>query len=204
MTTIAFDGTTLAADTMANSGGMRRSVSKIFKLDDGRLFGAAGEYQNVLMALEWLNKGGERPALTDDFTGLLVDLQGQCFRYEHKLYPSLIAERFTACGSGRDFAIAAMHLGKSATEAVAIAGIFDVNTGRTVQNMTPTDGVKLEEGKVEANDAGSLRDALEMLMERIDEPPKPNCSCHLSPPCEDCAEHGGLREAFEAARDALK
>lgn len=204
MTTIAFDGTTLAADTMANSAGMRRSVSKIFRLDDGRLFGAAGEYQNVLMALEWLNKGGERPTLTDDFTGLVIDLQGQCFRYENKLYQSLISERTTACGSGRDFAIAAMHLGKSAVEAVAIAGIFDVNTGRTVQNMTLTDGVKLEEVKVDANNTESLRAALELLMERIDEPPKPNCSCHLSPPCEDCAEYGGLRKAFEFAREALK
>lgn len=24
--------------------------------------------------------------------------------------------------------------------------------------------------------------------------PEPNCSCHLSPPCNDCVEHGGARE----------
>lgn len=45
--------------------------------------------------------------------------------------------------------------------------------------------------------------ALELFMGRVDEPPKSNCSCHLSPPCNDCVEYSGLREAFSDAHDAI-
>lgn len=44
---------------------------------------------------------------------------------------------------------------------------------------------------------------LETLCEVIDEPPERNCSCHISPPCSDCVEYGGLREALADAREAL-
>lgn len=49
-------------------------------------------------------------------------------------------------------------------------------------------------------DRDSLRTALEFLMERC---PEPNCSCHISPPCNDCVDHSGEREAWEFARDLL-
>lgn len=48
-----------------------------------------------------------------------------------------------------------------------------------------------------------LRGALELMLERVQEPPEANCSCHLSPPCNDCIEYGGEREAFESAKDAI-
>lgn len=51
--------------------------------------------------------------------------------------------------------------------------------------------------------AQALASALELMMDRVGEPPKANCSCHLSPPCSDCVEYSGLREAFDAAREAL-
>ena len=45
--------------------------------------------------------------------------------------------------------------------------------------------------------------ALELFMERVAEPPEANCSCHISPPCNDCVENWGLREAFSAAKEAI-
>ncbi len=45
--------------------------------------------------------------------------------------------------------------------------------------------------------------ALEFMLERISEPPEANCSCHLSPPCADCIDFGGEREAFEEAKSAI-
>lgn len=45
--------------------------------------------------------------------------------------------------------------------------------------------------------------ALEFLLERGIEPPDRNCSCHISPPCNDCVEWSGLREAVEHAESAL-
>jgi ATP-dependent protease HslVU (ClpYQ) peptidase subunit len=41
-------------------------------------------------------------------------------------------ESFHALGSGRDFALAAMYLGKNAREAVEIAMEFDLETGKGV------------------------------------------------------------------------
>lgn len=49
----------------------------------------------------------------------------------------------------------------------------------------------------------SLEGALELMLERIQEPPDSNCSCHISPPCNDCVDFGGEREAFEVAKEAL-
>ena len=51
--------------------------------------------------------------------------------------------------------------------------------------------------------ARHLRHAVEMFLERADEPPEPNCSCHLSPPCNDCVDYGGLREAFSVGRELV-
>ena len=45
--------------------------------------------------------------------------------------------------------------------------------------------------------------ALELFMERVDEPPEANCSCHISPPCNDCVKNWGLREAFSDAKEAI-
>jgi len=33
--------------------------------------------------------------------------------------------------------------------------------------------------------------------------PRPNCSCHISPPCNGCVEWGGLREAAEQTKRIL-
>ena len=45
--------------------------------------------------------------------------------------------------------------------------------------------------------------ALSEGVEYVDEPPEKNCSCHLSPPCNDCVEHSAVREFFIDARKAL-
>ena len=46
--------------------------------------------------------------------------------------------------------------------------------------------------------------ALELMLEAIPEPPEANCSCHISPPCNDCVDYAGEREAFDFARSALE
>lgn len=40
----------------------------------------------------------------------------------------------------------------------------------------------------------------EMVTECVDAPPIKNCSCHISPPCNDCIENTGLRELFDDVR----
>lgn len=48
-----------------------------------------------------------------------------------------------------------------------------------------------------------LREALEELLEMQETPPDRNCSCHISPPCSDCVDYGGIRSAIETAKEAL-
>lgn len=48
------------------------------------------------------------------------------------------------------------------------------------------------------------KSALLIFMERVAEPEDSNCSCHISPPCNDCVENSGLREAFEIAKNAVE
>lgn len=48
-----------------------------------------------------------------------------------------------------------------------------------------------------------LRGALQHLLELSDLAPEPNCHCHAMPPCGDCVEWGGLREARAEAEAAL-
>ena len=47
--------------------------------------------------------------------------------------------------------------------------------------------------------AGLLEDVLEF----IGEPPPPNCSCHISPPCNDCVDHAEAREIDSRINAAL-
>lgn len=42
------------------------------------------------------------------------------------------------------------------------------------------------------------------LLDCIEAPPEPNCSCHISPPCSDCVDHGSLREAITETKAAIE
>lgn len=134
MTTIAWDGRSLAGDTQSSVCGNRVKAQKIWRLNDDLLFGGSGEFQIVLAVKDWLNGGAEKPKLPSDaeFSGLLIR-RGRAFRLWSYLVEVEILEPYAACGTGQDFALAAMFLGKSAEEAVWVACQFDVNTGGDVE-----------------------------------------------------------------------
>lgn len=53
--------------------------------------------------------------------------------------------------------------------------------------------------------ADRLKDAGDRLFEELnDKTPEPNCSCHLFPPCNDCAKHASSREALKEWKEANK
>jgi len=138
MTTIAWDGKTLAGDRRANAGGLPYSVTKVFRLSDGRLFAGSGTADCIEAVRDWL-EGNEkqRPSFTkdEDFAILVISKENGklvCDRYELKCFPMRIEEKFHAVGSGRDYAIAAMDFGKSAREAVEFASKYDIYTGNGI------------------------------------------------------------------------
>lgn len=54
-----------------------------------------------------------------------------------------------------------------------------------------------------ATEIEQLRAALQHFIEVTPEPPEASCWCHISPPCNDCVDNAGLREAFAEARKLL-
>lgn len=133
MTTVAWDGETLAADKMTVNYGMPRSCTKIRKIHGHLVFGC-GKHSTVMKFFDWFEMGrGVFPECPD--TSLYVITPDKRILVYEAEIPYEVEELFFACGSGRDFAVAAMHLGKNAVEAVEIAALFDINTGRGVDTL---------------------------------------------------------------------
>lgn len=141
MTTVAFDGVTMAADTLTiNACGMRgRTLEKIW-LNKFLLVGCAGDFDQIARWLMHLDIDTDIDSLirdgyplydkdSNDPALLVVDrLTNRIYRHTSGSFvPS--HHRYFAVGSGRHFAMAAMYMGKTAKEAVAVAAHFDINTG---------------------------------------------------------------------------
>lgn len=133
MTVIAYDGKTLAADKQSTVVGYAHTVSKIFRVPGGRV-GFPGQASHCMALLEWF-KGGRKPAeypKSDDPAGaLFIADDGSVWGYGGP-HPEKYEDKFVAQGCGRDYALAAMYLGKPAREAVEIACALDVNCGNGV------------------------------------------------------------------------
>jgi ATP-dependent protease HslVU (ClpYQ) peptidase subunit len=142
MTVIAWDGATLAADKQSTAQNLKRTVTKIHRIR-GELFATTGAGAHCCAMLEWFE--GDRdpakwPRQTDDdnYGNVIQVTRNGVFQwYGNGLpVPEPLEDKFMAFGCGRDFAIAAMHLGKSAREAVEIACVYDINCGNGVDVLT--------------------------------------------------------------------
>lgn len=129
MTVIAWDGTQLAADSLATSGYYRRGVVCKIHTVSGGWAAAAGQRQDILLFVEWLRceRDGERkPKLSEGFAGIVVYSDRvvtrphfACLRYETALEPWEVPAPH-ALGSGWSEAVIAMQCGKSAYAAVSM------------------------------------------------------------------------------------
>lgn len=133
MTTIAWDGNILAADSCSWSGGTRRRVRKVFKVtarDGGRyLVAFAGKGDFAMQVLRWMRGQGERPNPLDFMTvgevgeqcALVIDEKRRVWQLGCSLTYTPTTERIYAFGAGQDFAWGALEAGASAYAAVRIA-----------------------------------------------------------------------------------
>lgn len=141
MTCVAWDGKTLAADRQAGYGNGTRTVTKIFKRGE-RLFGIAGDGALGMEVMNWVLEGADStkfPSAQRDkecFTNVLVISREGTFEYARSPVPVRYEDPFLALGCGRDFAIAAMHCGRDAYEAVAIACTYDSACGNGIDTLT--------------------------------------------------------------------
>lgn len=138
MTCIAWDGKALAADKRSTNSGLARTVTKITRVGKS-LVGCAGEAAQGEEMVAWLRRGAkvgdfhESQRDKDDWASMLVIRPGGFIDlYERTPYPTRYEDTIFAIGSGRDFALAAMFLGKCASVAVEIASVFDAGSGNGV------------------------------------------------------------------------
>lgn len=148
MTVIAWDGKTLAADRLSHCNGVRMSVTKIHRFD-GMLIGGAGELDMVLEVIEWIRSGrnpekfpAAQRTRDDNQAVLLVERDfGRGGAPVVRLYTRApvaapYESPFVAVGSGGVIAMTAMHLGKTATEAVEVASQLNAECGGGIDALT--------------------------------------------------------------------
>lgn len=142
MTTIAWDGKSLATDTLIVSGSMPRRGTKItLERDRSVIVAGAGNWSDLLRFREWVAKRWRSevppPAFDDQcgFTGFVVERGARPRLYIVHTNGAIEDNRakYVAAGSGRDFALSALHFGLSALGAVKFAARFDVYTGGTFE-----------------------------------------------------------------------
>lgn len=143
MTIIAWDGTTLAADKAATHVGYKRTVTKLYRVQEG-IVAFAGSGPHALALLAWFRAGRDIatwPKAQEDgqtaADAFFVDHTRTLWRYSTTPYPERCEDAFDATGAGRDYALAAMHLGHSARVAVEVACALDNTCGNGIDSMSP-------------------------------------------------------------------
>lgn len=140
MTTIAFDGTHIAADTLISDNGcVYGYTSKIHQVKGGVL-ATSGGLVDITLAIDWFNVGrpAEAKPTLESFYAIFIPDVGQPQEYGERLVPLFVVIPW-AGGSGRDFALSAMKLGKNCREAVEFAASIDLCTGGDIESIRVRD-----------------------------------------------------------------
>lgn len=145
MTTIAYKDGVLAGDRRVTYEGITRTTTKVHRVNKD-LVGFTGHGWQAEELLEWYRMGAEPDKFPgsnrnrDEWTQMLVirrrDGEIEILSYERSPFPVRLLDPFVAAGSGRDFAMTAMHLGKTAAEAVEVASLFDAFSGNGIDTLT--------------------------------------------------------------------
>lgn len=138
MTTVAYANGVIAADKMASEGNSRvGTTTKIFKRK-GYLIGFSGRADTSALLLRWFEDGAKEEEWPDpyaedcDASMLVITPDGRVLTYERFPIPIRMENQFHAIGSGRDFALAAMHLGHGPEDAVKVACDLDTYSGNGI------------------------------------------------------------------------
>ena len=144
MSVIAWDSKTLAIDRLAVDCDLGSISSKYKLLADGRLLAWVGGHSSGRFLANWYEKGAD-PAEWPSFQNggeegarlIIVHPDGRCQEYANSPAPMVndVFDKFRAWGSGRDYAMGAMAMGATATEAVTVASRFCITCGGGVDSF---------------------------------------------------------------------
>ncbi len=136
MTTIVGTKTHLYSDSMGWFEGIPMKMTKLWRIH-GALYGFCGNYDNIMNFVARLQKKKNLVEAMDfngdimDFDYLKLTKKG-LFLATGYSQPAPIHEDYMAIGSGKDFAITAMHCGKSARQAVSMGIRMDMNSAGSI------------------------------------------------------------------------
>lgn len=136
MTTIATDGVTIAADSQVTGcGQIVGDVCKVRRAQNGDMFATTGPSDEGILFAQWLDGGGDKPDLSEEFCAVILTKSGDVQWVGKKLVrvPCIVPY---ANGSGGDIALGAMLAGASPIRAVEIAALRDTCTGGPVNHMS--------------------------------------------------------------------
>lgn len=141
MTIVAWDGTTLAADKRATNQATISIVTKIRKIS-GNLVGACDDFSSCVALFKWYEEGATEdkwPEFQKDNDRwaplIIITPDRKIFRYERTPIPYEIEQSFYAFGSGRDYALGALHMGATAVQAVQAACTWDAGCGNGIDAL---------------------------------------------------------------------
>lgn len=140
MTTVAWDGKTLAADSQSTTGSIRGAATKVAKNKDGFLVAGSGSCAVVKMWINWVLAGmppDQQPTSVDDANVLVIDPRGRATLFADVAVAQPMPRKQWALGSGGDIALGAMAAGADARAAVKIACKLDVFSGGRIVVFTP-------------------------------------------------------------------
>ena len=141
MTVICWDGKTLAADKRSGTG-MPRTVTKIRRIVGGSLIGCTGTACGDMELMAWREAGGDADKFPEaqrdpDKSSHMIEITpgGKILMYMDSPFPAVYEDGQHAIGSGREFAMAAMFLGKTAQEAVEVAIALSATCGNGIDSL---------------------------------------------------------------------
>ena len=124
MSVIAFDGKIIAADKQATANGLVIESTKLIRRN-GIILGWTGATDYGRTLADWYLEGAKKdqwPKFQEsDGWARLIVFDKELFFYEQAPTRIPVEHPFMAWGAGRDFAMAAMYLGHTATKAVEVA-----------------------------------------------------------------------------------
>lgn len=140
MTCVVWDGKTLAADKRATNNGYKGgTVTKIHRWAGG-LCAFSGDMDIGVQLVAWLRAGAKpedypRQQEKNAANFLVIHSSGRIERYESVPVPLHMENPVQAMGSGRDYALAALHLGCDARRAVEVACALDNSCGNGIDTL---------------------------------------------------------------------
>jgi ATP-dependent protease HslVU (ClpYQ) peptidase subunit len=132
MTTVAYDGYTLAGDSLATYGDTKLDIPipkvQVLYNNKWKAMAWCGQMSQAEKVKEWIIHSGQEKPETEGCRFMLIDQDNKPWLMDQHLIPVPLPIPF-ALGNGENFAIGAMAAGKSAKEAIEIASKYDAFTG---------------------------------------------------------------------------